>query len=424
MVESITCPNCRSEIEISEALSGQLREELQKQFAAAQRKKDEEFARREEQLQAKEAAVLASRQALDDEIAKRIEAERGALAEEAKTKATEAVAIEVADLQGQLKETKDKLTQAQQAELEIRKAKREIEEQKQELELTVARKIDVEREKVRQAAKKEAEEEHTLKDAENNKLVSDLRQQIAELKRKSEEGSQQTQGEVLELILEDLLSRHFPFDEISPVPKGIQGGDLVQSVRDAGGSECGTILWESKRTKSWNNDWLPKLRDDQRSVKAQLAVLVSIELPKGLSTFNCIDGVWVTNRGCLLGLAAALRAGLIEVAAAKRAVEGRHDKMDHLYNYLSGSEFKHRVQGVVEAFATLKADLDAEKRAVQRIWAKREKELERATTSMVGLYGDLNGIIGSSLPSIKQMELQAITDVSLDGEPAQLPLAE
>jgi hypothetical protein len=218
----------------------------------------------------------------------------------------------------------------------------------------------------------------------------------------------------MELELEDLLRRQFPYDEIVPVPKGIHGGDTLQHVHDAAGALCGTILWESKRTKTWSDAWLPKLRDDQRAAKAQIAVLATLEMPKGVTTFVCIDGVWVTSRPCLFGLASALRTGLIEVAAAKRATEGRQDKMEVLYNYLSGSEFRHRVQGIVESFVTLREDLEAEKRAMQRIWAKREKQLDRAVTHTASFYGDLSGIFAGSLPAIEQLDLPALGHSELE----------
>ncbi len=216
----------------------------------------------------------------------------------------------------------------------------------------------------------------------------------------------------MELELEDLLRRHFPYDEIIPVPKGVHGGDTLQNVRDTAGCLCGSILWESKRTKAWSDAWLPKLRDDQRAAKAQIAAIVTLEMPKGLTTFASIDGVWVTSRACLFGLASALRAGLIEVAAAKRATEGRQEKMDLLYNYLSGPEFRHRVEGIVEAFMTLRQDLEIEKRAIQKIWAKREKQLDRAIANTAGLHGDLRGIVGASLPQIETLELPALSDES------------
>lgn len=419
MPDTIICPKCKYEIEVTEVLSSQLRDQLRKEYEAEARKKDQEFQAKAEDLRRREQAVEASKQAVDAEVQTRLAKERAKVDQDAMTKAKEAVAVEIRDKDLQLSQAKTKLEEAQKAELEVRAKARELEEQKREFDLTLARKLDEERQTIRDAAKKEAADERALKDAEKDKLIGDLTRQADDLKRKLEQGSQQTQGEVMELELEDVLRRQFPYDEIVPVPKGVHGGDVLHHVHDAGGCLCGTILWESKRTKAWSDGWLPKLRDDQRAAKAQVAILASIEMPKGITTFASVDGVWVTSRPCLLGVASALRAGLIEVAIAKRALEGRQGKMEILYNYLSGPEFRHRVEGIVESFVTLREDLEAEKRATQKMWAKREKQLDRAVANTAGFYGDLSGIIGASLPQIEKLEVPALTaDETAADEPS------
>jgi len=244
-----------------------------------------------------------------------------------------------------------------------------------------------------------------LKDAEKDKVISDLRRQITDLQRRSEQGSQQLQGEVMELSLEEQLSRLFPADEITPVPKGVHGGDVVHDIHDNTIGLCGTILWESKRTKNWADGWLPKLRDDQRAAKAQLAILVSIELPEGITTFGQIDGVWICGWQYASQLAAVLRSSIIQLAAANRALEGRQDKMELLYQYLAGPEFRHRVEGIVESFVTLQTELDKERRSMERVWSRREKQLKRAVINTAGMYGDLQGIVGASLPEIEHLQL-------------------
>lgn len=405
MSDTILCPKCKCEIEVTEVLSSQLRAELQKQFDAEQRARDAEFAKREVEIKRLQQAVAVEKSAIDDEVASRLEKEKQRLTGEALEKARESVAVELKDVQAQLDESKVKLLAAQQAELELRKGKRELEDAKRELEVTVARKLDEEREKIRETAKKEAADERQLKDAEKDKLIADLRLQTEVLNRKLEQGSQQTQGEVLELELEGLLRQHFPYDSIMPVPKGVFGGDTTHVVHDTTGADCGTMLWESKRTKNWSDAWLPKLRDDQRAAKAHVAILVSVELPKGIATFGCIDGVWVTSRACAVALACALRAGLIQVAAARRSADGQQGKMELLYSYLSGPEFRHRIEGIVEAFVALREDLESEKRSTHRIWAKREKQLDRATTQAAGMYGDLSGLMDKALPVIDTLSL-------------------
>ncbi len=404
MSDTIHCPKCQYEIEVTEVLSAQLRSQLQKEFDADIRKKEAAIAERESQVTLAKEQLQKAEQDIDRRVTEQLAKARQQLSDEALAKAREQVTVEIRDKDQQLQDLNTKLKSAQETELILRKERRELEEQKQALELTVNRRLDEERAKIRETAKKEAADERQLKDAEKDKLIGDLRRQLEDMQRKAEQGSQQLQGEVLELALEDSLRQHFPFDEITPVPKGVHGGDVVQTVRDSTGTVCGAILWESKRTKSWSDGWLSKLREDQRSAKAHIAILISLELPKDLKHFRCIDGVWVTSRDCALHVASALRAGLLEISAAKRSVEGRNDKMEMLYAYLSGAEFRHRVEGIVEAFVTLKSDLEAEKRSTQRLWARREKQLERAVACTSGMYGELSGIIGASLPAIESLQ--------------------
>ena len=408
MPDTIVCPNCRTSIEVTEVLSAQLRDKLRKEI-------ESDFLRRENLLGEREQALLRERKSLEDQsreieqtVSQRLDVERGKLTAEAMEKAREQVTDELREQSKQLAEIQEKLKAAQDTELAVRRERNQIEEERNSLELKLMRQFDAERSKIRETAKQEVYEEQKLKEADKDALINSLRTQITDLQRKSEQGSQQLQGEVLEVALEDLLRRYFPFDEITPVPKGIHGGDVIQTIRDATGSPAGQILWESKRTKHWSESWLPKLRDDQRAAKAQAAILMSIELPKEVMTFRHIDGVWVTSTACAIPLASALRTGLIEIATVKRSVEGRNDKMQLLYNYLSGQEFRHRVEGIVEAFVTLREDLEAEKRAVQKMWAKREKQLERATAQTAGLHGDFSGIIGTSLPAIESLQLPFI----------------
>jgi len=427
MSDTITCPNCKTEIEISSALSSQLGEKLRKEFQAEKERHEKRLAQRLADLEKREEALTSSEEAVEQEVAARLAKERQRLKQEAEKKAEEESALEFRDKEAELQRIKAKLEESQEKELQLREKAREIDEERRELELTLNRRLDEERDKIREDATRKAAEERQLKEAEKDKLIADLKHQIDDLKQKSEQGSQRLQGEVMELSLEDLLNRHFPQDHITAVPKGVHGGDIVQEVHDHSGHLCGTILWELKRTRNWTDAWLPKLRDDQRAAKAQIAVLVSVELPKGVRTFSRIDGVWVTRWVCTMGLAHALRAGLIEVARAKHALVGQQGKMEMLYNYLSGAEFRHRVEGIVEAFVTLKSELDAEKRSVQRLWAKREKQLERAASQTAGLYGDLGGIIGNALPQIQHLELPTLEapsnepERSKEGESKKLP---
>lgn len=416
MSDIISCPECGTDIEITEVLSTQLGERLRKEYESKQRERENNLAQREAAVKGQEESLNQQRESLDEVVATRVAAEREILRAEETAKARVEIEVELRDKEAQLSDVRLKLRVAQDTELALRSKTRELEEAKQEFDLTLARTLDDERAKIRDAAKKEALDERQLKDAEKDKLIGDLKKQIDDLKRKSEQGSQQLQGEILEITVEDLTRQHFPYDDVDPVPKGIHGGDVIQTVHDAAGGVCGRILWESKRTKNWSDGWLPKLRDDQREAKAQLAILVSVELPKEVATFRQIDGVWVTSSACAMSLAAALRIGLIEVAMAKKSIDGRNDKMEFLYSYLSGPEFRHRVEGIVEAFVTLREELETEKRSTQRMWARREKQLERAAAMTAGMYGDLSGIIGGSLPAIEKLCLPSLERPDEDSE--------
>jgi hypothetical protein len=251
---------------------------------------------------------------------------------------------------------------------------------------------------------------------EKEQTITSMQKQIEELKRRAEQGSQQLQGEVQELELESLLSGKFPLDQIQPVAKGEYGGDVLQLVTSPLGQACGTILWESKRTKNWSDGWLVKLREDQRQAKAELAVIVSQALPKDVDTFDLVQGVWVTHPKEALPLAMALRQGLMEVAAAKQATVGQQTKMEIVYDYLMGPRFRQRVQAIVEAFSTMQEDLDKERKVITKQWAKREEQIGRVMQATVGMYGDLQGIAGKTLQEIEGLELKALDAPIPDGQ--------
>jgi len=235
---------------------------------------------------------------------------------------------------------------------ELLKQMRELKRHDQERELEMAKKVAAEEDKIREETKKKTTEEIDLKMAEKDKKISDMEKMLEEMKKTAQQGSQQAQGEVLELAIEQLLRREFTNDMISEVPKGIRGADIIQEVRDKTGRACGTILWESKNAK-WSAGWIGKLKDDQRAVKADIAILLSVDLPKEMTPFSYQSGVWVTNRESLLGLASAIRIGLYQVYTARQATVGKNEKMEYLYSYLTGVEFKQRIEGIVEAFGTL-----------------------------------------------------------------------
>jgi hypothetical protein len=319
----------------------------------------------------------------------------------------EGKAKEVADLQQVLRERDKKLAEAQSAQAELIRKQRELDDAKREVELTVEKRVQESLVSVRHKAKQDAEDALKLQLIERDELIASMQRQVEELKRKSEQGSQQLQGEAQEIELEADLRSKFPGDLIEPVAKGEFGGDLLQRVMGPLSQNCGTILWEIKRTKNWSDGWLPKLRDDQRAAKAEIALLVSHAIPKGVAAFDYIEGVWVTEPRYFLPVAIALRQSLIEIATARAASLGQKTKMELVYQYLTGSLFRQRIEAIVEKFSDMQADLAKERKAMTRLWAKRESQIRGVIESTVGMYGDLQGIAGKAFPEIDGLDVQS-----------------
>jgi len=416
---TITCPKCKTEIKLTESLAAPLIETTRKRFEQIIAQKDSDMARREQTTREKEKQLTEAKNKLDeqvaDQVAEQLKKDRARITADEARKAKLAAATdleqktrELADLQEVLKQRNIKLAAAQKEQAELIKKQRELDDAKRELELTVQKRIQEGLAATRQEAKKEAEDELNLKVKEKEQTISSMQKQIEDLKRRAEQGSQQLQGEVQELELEAMLIAKFPGDTIQPVPKGEHGGDVLQFVCGSTGQPCGTILWETKRTKNWSDGWLTKLRDDQRSAKAEIAVIVSKTLPKGVETFGLIDQVWITDPRSVVPVAVALRHMLVEVASARQASEGQHTKTEMVYQYLTGPRFRQRVEAIVEAFSTMQEDLDKERKVIMKQWAKREEQIERVMVATVGMYGDLQGIAGKSLQEIEGLELRAL----------------
>jgi hypothetical protein len=396
-VESVSCPDCGALIPISDAIYHQVAEKAERDVKAKSLRQERALAAREQQLVAREGAF-------DQQVQARVKAATAELKTRADQEARQSVSLELQDLRRQAAEKDERLRAAERAELELRKQKRDLEERERRLELETARRLDEERSKIEEQAIRQVEEQHRLRDAEKDKKLQDALAVNEQLRQKLQQGSQQTQGEVLELELEELLRGTFPFDHIEPVPKGVNGADLVHRVHNKHGHCCGTVVWEAKRTKGWSDGWLQKLKDDLRTVKGDIAVIVSEALPKDIDNFGQVKGVWITSRSCALSLAVALRFLLIEVSTTRAAVIGKNEKMEILYSYLSGSEFKQRVEAIVESFVEMQQDLQEERRVAERRWSKREKQIQRVITNTSGMYGDLQGLIGSSLRTIAALE--------------------
>ena len=420
---TILCPKCKTEIKLTESLAAPLIESTRQQFEQQLAQKDSDIAQREQAIREKEKQITETINKFDEQVEEQLKKDRAQIVAEETKKAKQAAAIdldqkarEVVELQELLTSREEKLAEAQKAQADLIKKQRELDDAKREIELTVEKRVQEGLDATRRVAKKEAEDEQRLKVMEKEETITAMQKQIEDLKRRAEQGSQQLQGEVQELELENLLRTKFPFDAIEPVPKGEFGGDVLQRVVNQSSQPSGTILWESKRTKNWSDSWLAKLREDQRAAKAEIAVIVSQVLPKGVETFEMVDNIWVTHPRAALPVAAILRQSLMEISLARQASEGQDSKTEMIYQYLTGPRFRHRVEAIVEAFSTMKEDLDKERKAIMRQWAKREAQIERVMSSTVGMYGDLQGIAGKSLQEIEGLSLPALEAEDLGEE--------
>jgi hypothetical protein len=418
---TVVCPHCKTEIKLTESLAAPLLESVRRDYEQRLTQKDTDMAKREEALAERAQSLEKAKQTLDQQVAQKLQQERVRIAAEEAQNARLALgndldqkSKEISSLHEVLKQRDAKLAEAQKAQAELMRKERELDDAKRELDLTVEKRVQADLTSEREKAKKEAEEELKLKVMEKDQTITAMQKQIEDLKRRAEQGSQQLQGEVQEMELESLLTAKFPRDTIQPVPKGEFGGDVLQRVVGPLNQICGTILWESKRTKNWSDTWLAKLREDQRTAKAEIAVIISQALPKDVETFDLVDGVWVAHPRVLLPIAITLRNTLIEVASARQASEGQQTKMEMIYRYLTGPRFRQRVQAIVEAFSSMREDLDRERKAITKQWAKREEQIDHVMQATVGMYGDLQGIAGKTLQEIEGLEFQGLLDFTQD----------
>lgn len=402
--DKIKCPKCGELIPVSETLRRQLAEdaraELQKDLAHERAA----LVLRERELDAKAKILENSERDVEKRVTEKLIGERKKLAADALQKARGEVSTELSDLRVATVEKEQQIEKARNVEMELRKTNRQLETARQELELEVARRLDAEGQAIRDKALKDADEKHRLKDAEKDRKLNEALAINEDLRRKLEQGSQQTQGEVLELELENALRDACPNDEVAEVPKGVRGADVLHKVRNASGLYCGSILWEAKNTKNWNESWIAKLREDQQCCKADVAIIVSEVLPKNFDSFGFRDGVWITTRRFVPALVAALRKNLADLAQARRAVAGKNELVDALFKYASGPEFRQRVETIAKNFIAMKEDLEQERRLTTKRWAKRSKQLDLIIVNTSEMYGELQGLVGESVRPIPLLE--------------------
>lgn len=454
--QTIVCPNCGTRIPLTKALTSQLEAGLRKDYEAkAEKQKNEaeavfekklavETARLEKQKKEAQAAferklaletTRLEKQARKDaerassaelsriqtelvETQKKADAERVSfnqklthekvrLETQARKDAEKEISVKMTKLQQELQKKDELVANAQKQFVEAHKLELKINAREKAINAEISRKVEKATLRVEEEITERIEEEHNTRELELEKKLKDAKLQAAEMKRKLDLGSQQTQGEVIEIELEKSLKRAFPDDKIEPIAKGKTGADVLQKIYTPAGKYCGSILWESKNTQNWSKGWLTKLRSDQRKIKAELAVLVSKNLPKDIKHFDRVEGVWVTDFHVKMGVAMALRNTLMEVALLKRSSKGKEEKMELLYDYIFGTAFKQKVEVIVEAFNSMEADLDKERQVMEKLWTRRKGQLLQVSDSVSGMYVDMQNISGQLLPKVKRLELPA-----------------
>lgn len=417
----ITCPNCNFQFNAEDAIAKDLEEKYKKELLIQQQniliekeKQDKKLEEQLKELQNQKIIFEQNRKKAQDEFLARLNTEKEKIRQDLKVQAEkeagEKSELKLKQLAEDLEKSKAEKRELQKKEIEFMKKESELKEKQEQLDLQVQKQIFEAKQKIEEDTKRKEAEKFELQKKEFQKKMEDQQKLIDEMKRKSEQGSMQLQGEVQELAIEEELKSQFPFDLIEEVSKGIRGADCIQTVRNNFGVECGKIVYESKRTKVFSNDWISKLKDDSRRVGAEVAVLITETLPKDQKSFQLVNGVWVCSFKEFTSLALALRDGLVKVQKVQDSNENKGDKMQMLYTFLTGNEFRSQVEGIIDAFTTLQDDLEKEKRAMMNAWKKREKQIERVKANTINMYSSVEGIAGSSIQSIESLGLGGLLE--------------
>lgn len=407
----INCPNCGTSIDVQDILKHQLEDEIKQKYQSqlAEEKKKHE-AESEGLKQAKlafEEAKKKENELFQDRLEKQIREEKRLIEERLKAKIKEEQSDQFKSLQTELNEKSEQIKELNRTKAEIEKLKREKGELKEAAEAEAQKKLNetllAEKERIR----KSEEEKNELRFKEMQKQLEDQKNLTEEMKRKQEQGSMQLQGEVQELAIEEWLAVQFPLDKIEEIKKGARGGDCIQIVNTRTHQNTGTIYYESKRTKDFQPSWIEKFKADIRDKGANIGVLVTEVMPPDMERMGLRDGIWICNYEEFKGLCSVLRESIIQVSTALSSQENKGDKMDMLYEYLTSATFRMQVEAIVEGFTQMRSDLESEKRSMQRIWKQREKQIEKVTTNTIDMYGSIKGIAGSSIQSVRSLELDA-----------------
>jgi hypothetical protein len=400
MSTEVKCPSCGHSFPLEEAIGKEYEQELRDKMITWQKKKDEEFQKKEEEfkVQQKDLALKYEQQFAQEKLQLE-EGVRKSIASDFENKLT--------FLENTNKENQEKLKLAGQKELDFIKKEQELKTRAEEQELEIQRKMQAERNQIVEQIKKQEIEKNQLKETEHQLRVKELEKQLEdqkkladEMRRKAEQGSMQLQGEVQELILEELLKSTFPFDAIGEVGKGVRGADCIQTVRNKYGQDCGKIIYESKRTKDFSNEWIDKLKKDMRGAGVDVAVIVTQSYPKGMNCFGEKDGVWICSFEEVKAVAFVLRDGIIRLSNATKSQENRGDKMHMLYDYLTGAEFSEQWKAIREGYMSMRLSIHKERDAMEKMWKMREKQLDKVLLNASSIKGSIEGIAGADTISL------------------------
>lgn len=415
MANDIKCPNCGHLFDVENVLAADIELKYQQQYKDKLNESLNEVEADKKKLALSQADFDEKKKKENELFLDRIQNEKQKIASELQEQLTKSITSDFENkltlLQQSNTDAEEKLKASRKKELEFMQKEKLLENREAEMELTLQKKLQQEKVVMGEQIKKQELERSALKETEFQMKVKELEKQLEdqkklaeEMRRKSEQGSMQLQGEAQELLLEKILRDNFPFDSIDEVGKGIEGADCIQLVRNNIGNECGKIIYESKRTKGWNDRWLDKLKTDKRSSGSDVAILVTQTYPKGMSCFGEKDGIWVCSFDEVSSVSCVIRHGVIKVYEAQKQEENKGDKMQLLYNYLTGVEFRGQVEAIAEGFMAMRNSITKERMQMEKMWKEREKQLEKVLISTSGLYGSVKGIAGASVTDIPLLD--------------------
>lgn len=409
MENQIKCPNCNATIDVQNVLIHQFEEEFNNKLKTELDKQQSKFDEEYKLIEKSKKELIEQQKKIDDEVNQKLELEIKTAKKEIELKLKAELINENSEqfeeLQKELNEKSEKLKEFNRAKVEIEKLKREKEEIREEVEANTQKRFNEQLSDEKSKIIKSVEEQNEMKFLELQKKLDDQKKLTEEMKRKQEQGSMQLQGEIQELAIEEWLQKEFPLDTIDEVKKGVRGADCLQIVNTREQQRCGTIYYESKRTKDFQPSWIEKFKTDMREKNADIGVIVTEAMPNDLKRMGIKDGVWICDYNEFKGLCSVLRESIIRLNMVVNSQENKGDKMHLLYDYLTSNSFRMQVEAIVEGFSSMKTALDKERNSMNRIWKEREKQIDKVLINTIEMYGSVKGIAGNAIQSVSALEL-------------------